>query len=58
MSRPERVTRELPPCKDCPERHIACHDTCERYKEWKRQIDEQKKAKKEYDLSRYNLYSR
>jgi hypothetical protein len=58
MSRPDPVTREMPPCKDCPERHTACHDTCERYKEWKQRIDEQKKAKKEYDRSRYNLYSR
>lgn len=20
------------PCKDCPDRHTACHDTCEKYK--------------------------
>ena len=23
------------PCKDCPERHPACHDRCERYIEWR-----------------------
>ena len=23
------------PCKDCPNRHYACHDTCEKYKEFK-----------------------
>ncbi|MBQ6721550.1 MAG: hypothetical protein IJQ88_05220 [Clostridia bacterium] len=22
------------PCKDCPNRHLACHDGCERYKAW------------------------
>lgn len=22
-------------CKDCEDRHAACHDTCERYKAWK-----------------------
>lgn len=25
----------LNPCKDCPARHTACHDTCEQYKAWK-----------------------
>lgn len=23
------------PCKDCKDRHPACHDTCERYKAFK-----------------------
>ena len=23
------------PCKGCTERHEACHDHCDRYKEWK-----------------------
>lgn len=23
------------PCKECPERHPACHDHCERYIEWR-----------------------
>lgn len=23
------------PCKDCGDREIRCHCTCERYKEWK-----------------------
>lgn len=22
----------MPPCKDCPDRHQACHDRCEKYK--------------------------
>ena len=22
----------MPPCKDCPDRHPACHDRCEKYK--------------------------
>lgn len=25
-----------PTCKDCPERHTACHDTCPRFAEWRR----------------------
>lgn len=24
-------------CKDCPERHEACHDHCERFAAWRKQ---------------------
>ena len=24
----------MPPCKECPDRHPACHDRCDRYKEF------------------------
>lgn len=27
----------MTPCKDCPTRHPACHDTCPKYAEFKRQ---------------------
>lgn len=30
-----RVYRTMCPCKDCPDRYRACHDTCPRYKAWK-----------------------
>lgn len=26
-----------PTCKDCPERHEACHDSCPRFAEWRAQ---------------------
>ena len=26
-------------CHDCQERHLACHDTCERYQEEKKERD-------------------
>lgn len=26
--------KKMCPCKDCRDRHLACHDTCEKYKEW------------------------
>lgn len=35
-------------CRDCTERHPACHDTCERYAEQKRQAEETKKVAREY----------
>lgn len=32
------------PCKNCPDRHPACHDKCERYLAVKRARDEKKEA--------------
>ena len=32
------------PCKDCPDRHIGCHSTCDRYAEFLRENKEQKDA--------------
>ena len=29
-------------CKDCPDRHPACHDHCEKYQEAKRKVQEEK----------------
>jgi hypothetical protein len=26
--------KTAPPCKDCTERVLRCHSTCEKYKEW------------------------
>lgn len=38
------------PCKDCPDREIRCHLTCEKYIEFKKESDkirEQRNAQKE-----------
>lgn len=52
-------------CKNCvpPERHIACHDTCEKYKAAKAEHERVKEAfKKEYapvhDSYRSNLFAK
>lgn len=29
-------------CKDCPDRDTACHDRCDKYKEQKQKLEEQK----------------
>ena len=45
------------PCKDCEDRHVACHSTCERYIKWKEESD---KIKKEIDRNRHvanDIYS-
>ena len=30
------------PCKDCPDRHITCHSSCDKYKEYKKRHYEEK----------------
>ena len=60
MSRPDPVTREMPPCKGCSDRYTACHDKCEKYKAWKSQLDEVNKRRKEYEAKpfvKYNPYN-
>lgn len=58
MSRPDPTSREIAPCKDCPDRIPGCHDSCDRYKEWKSQLEKLNEARREYDRSRYNKYKR
>jgi hypothetical protein len=31
-----------PPCKNCTERSISCHSTCEKYLSYREQLDKQK----------------
>lgn len=40
------------PCKECPDRHRACHDSCEKYQEfkrWREQVLEKARRAKEAD---------
>lgn len=48
MSRPDPVTREIAPCKDCANRNPGCHDKCEKYLAWKVKLNELNKARREY----------
>ena len=54
-SRLSNNIREVSPCKDCPERFLACSDRCPKdargefgYKAWKAEIAKVKKARKDY----------
>ena len=48
------------PCKDCPDRQVNCHSTCEKYIEFKKESDrlrEERFAKGEanrYEIERNN----
>ena len=46
----ESPIRDKPPCKDCKKRYPACHDKCDKYKEWKKLVDGVNKARKEYQF--------
>lgn len=52
MSRPDPVTREIAPCKDCIDRHIACHGSCKKYIEWKQRLELIKQARRQYEIRR------
>lgn len=45
---------KLPPCYKCKGRYPACHDTCEKYKEWHRQLEaEEHKNHYDYVIQEY-----
>lgn len=60
------AVRGAPPCKDCAERFLACHDCCPKdergefgYKAWKAEIKRVNKAREEYarqNAKKYNYY--
>ena len=66
MSRPEPVTREISPCKDCTERFTACHGNCPKdkrgepgYLSWRKALDEINAERKKYNqrpFVRYNPF--
>ena len=41
-----------PPCKGCPERHTACHDSCGKYAEYKGRLEDLKA----YEEKNKNMY--
>lgn len=44
------------PCRECKDRVVGCHGTCERYKAWKvRQIDAARKANESMRDSAENI---
>jgi hypothetical protein len=52
------------PCKDCPERFIACSDRCPKdargeygYKAWRVDLEAEKKARKEYYQQEQSAWS-
>lgn len=49
-----------PPCKDCTERHQACHRHCEAYIKWtaerKKTIEENRNPLSEYFIYRDNQF--
>lgn len=50
------------PCKDCPDRILGCHTTCEKYKcykeEYKEKTQELDKLREYYDYKVMNISNR
>lgn len=47
------------PCKDCKQRHPACHDKCKSYQDWvsierQKKEDSQKRSMSEVDIMHIN----
>lgn len=40
------------PCKDCKDRVLYCHSTCDRYIEWKKEVDEYNRKMRE-EIEKY-----
>lgn len=38
-----------PTCKDCPDRHPICHDSCPKYAEYKRQLKAERISRNDFD---------
>lgn len=57
MSKPDPVTREIPPCKDCKERHTACWDNCDKYKAWKNRLEKVNEERKKYNARPFVQYN-
>lgn len=45
--------REIPPCRDCQDRHMRCHSKCDRYSEWRdKSKDSYRQARNHYKVDR------
>lgn len=50
---------KISPCKDCTERHPACHDKCNDYISWKvEMLAEKEKAKQDKENRRADPWTR
>lgn len=39
--------RDYPPCYRCQERLPECHGSCERYQDWRKQLDKQNERERD-----------
>lgn len=57
MSRPDPTSREVAPCRNCADRHTACHDHCERFKKYKEIREKENEARRKYDAKPFVQYN-
>lgn len=44
------------PCKDCKDRFVGCHSSCDKYKEFRINLDEEREKTREEKKMIYALY--
>lgn len=50
------ITPFAPPCKpDCPDRAVGCHGTCEKYREFREQVDAHSAVRRREERIRWQL---
>lgn len=49
--------KQQPPCYGCKERHLACHDSCDRFISFRQKIDDEN-AKRYFETLTYHVYER
>jgi hypothetical protein len=42
-------TRDQPPCKGCTKRIPGCHDKCDKYAEWKCNLEKLNEERRKYN---------
>lgn len=52
----EKNNMIVPPCKDCTDRHYACHDVCAGYKHYKLKLKEFAETKRRVEQKEFNYH--
>ncbi len=45
----------LSPCKGCGKRHQACHDTCQEFADFRKELEKVRKAERDANVA-YHIY--
>lgn len=48
MPKVESPVRDMAPCWGCPDREPGCHDRCDAFKAWRKNVDKVNEARRAY----------
>lgn len=52
----QELPKDIAPCMNCSDRFVGCHSKCERYKAYRKMIDERKKQKMKHKGTAFDVY--